>query len=148
MKSSSFAFFIALVRQVALSRFPELQLDPETAKDCVEWYNNGDGESCEYVRDYFGIIPEQFHRWNPQYTKLSTSSSKVPTSTSSAPTLGPSPTTWTDKGCFVEDPKMPILDQNMSPNGDASLTVPKCKNSCYRRAYEFVGPLPVAPVSR
>jgi hypothetical protein len=27
----------------------------------------------------------------------------------------------------------------MSPNGDASLSVSKCKNSCYRRAYSFAG---------
>jgi hypothetical protein len=27
----------------------------------------------------------------------------------------------------------------MSPNGDASLSVPECKNSCYRRAYTFAG---------
>lgn len=27
----------------------------------------------------------------------------------------------------------------MNPNGDGSLTIPKCKNTCYRRAYTFAG---------
>jgi hypothetical protein len=27
----------------------------------------------------------------------------------------------------------------MNPNGDASLSVPNCKNSCYRHAYPFAG---------
>jgi hypothetical protein len=36
--------------------------------------------------------------------------------------------------------RLPILLQNMSPTGgDASLTIPVCKASCYRRAYCFVG---------
>lgn len=27
----------------------------------------------------------------------------------------------------------------MNPNGDANLSIPKCKNSCYRRSYAFAG---------
>jgi hypothetical protein len=29
----------------------------------------------------------------------------------------------------------------MNPNGDGSLTIPKCKLTCYRRAYTFAGVL-------
>ena len=42
-------------------------------------------------------------------------------------------------GCYAEDPEMPILEQNINPDGDASLTVAKCKDTCYRRAYQFAG---------
>lgn len=34
---------------------------------------------------------------------------------------------------------MPILEQNMSPNGDLSLTVPKCQISCYSAGFGFAG---------
>ena len=34
---------------------------------------------------------------------------------------------------------MPILEQNMSPDGDSSLTIPECKNSCYRGGFGFAG---------
>lgn len=162
MKSTILCPLFALVaRQVTASRYPELQWDPETAEDCIEWYNNGDDQSCEYVRDYFGVTPEQFRQWNPSLgldckpwrrqsycivtqdrldnTPKPSISSTVSMTMTSALSLIPSPTAWTDKGCFVEDPKLPILDQNMSPNGDAALSVSECKNSCYRHGYEFAG---------
>jgi hypothetical protein len=67
MKTSILLSLVALARQVISTGSPQLQWDPDTAKDCVEWYNHGDDESksCEYVRDYFTITPEQFHKWNP-----------------------------------------------------------------------------------
>ncbi|KAK4035257.1 hypothetical protein C8A01DRAFT_38277 [Parachaetomium inaequale] len=168
MKLSVLFSLVALARQASssVSPTPLLQWDPDTAKDCVEWYNNGDGESCEYVRKLFGITPEQFTKWNPSVgldckpwdwqsycivtqerldntpppPMTTSSSTTTATSTTSSSTLGPSPTAWVDRGCYVEDPSLPILEQNMSPaGGDASLTIPKCKDSCYRRAYEFAG---------
>jgi hypothetical protein len=42
-------------------------------------------------------------------------------------------------GCYAQNPTRPILELNMNANGDASLTIPKCKNSCYRRAFNFAG---------
>lgn len=42
-------------------------------------------------------------------------------------------------GCYAEDSTLPILDKNMSPNGDTALTIPKCKNSCYLGSYKFAG---------
>ncbi|EMD87310.1 hypothetical protein COCC4DRAFT_31286 [Bipolaris maydis ATCC 48331] len=63
-------------------------------------------------------------------TPTTTSSSKVSSSTTSVATLAPSPTAGTALGCYPEDSTMPILEQNMNPNGNSSLTIAKCKNSC------------------
>lgn len=166
MKTSTILSLVALTHQVTASRNPELQWDPETAQDCVEWYNNYLGESCEYVRSHFGITPDEFHKWNPSVsldcqpwdyqsycivtlerlenaskTRTTSSTTITPTTTtSSAPTLGPSPTTWTDLGCYAEDPKLPILEENISPaGGDGSLTILKCQDACYRARYKFAG---------
>lgn len=161
MKSSFLLSVVVLTRYAASTGYPTLQWDPDTVKDCVEWYNNDEGETCEYVRNYFGITPAEFRTWNPSLgldckpwdyqsycivtesklnaTKPTTTSSKMSSSTTSVATLAPSPTSWTGLGCYVEDPTLPILEQNMNPNGDAALTIPKCKNSCYRRAFGFAG---------
>ncbi|GAB1317042.1 WSC domain-containing protein [Madurella fahalii] len=155
----------ALAHRVSCSRNPELQWDSETAPDCVEWYNNYEGESCEYVRNYFGITPEEFHKWNPSVsldcepwrwqsycivtlerlentnkTKTISTTAAPSTTTSSAPTLGPSPTSWIDLGCYEEDPDLRTLEENMSPpGGDGSLTIAKCQDTCYRARYKFAG---------
>lgn len=163
MRYSILLLVTALAQRVAASRYPELQWDPETAEDCVEWYNNGDDETCEYVRNYFGITPEEFTKWNPSVgldcqpweyqsycivtlgrindTAPTTTSSKVTsTTTTSAVTLGPSPTAWTDMGCYVQNADKSILETNLSPaGGDSALSVPKCKQSCYRRSYSIAG---------
>lgn len=162
MKASILLPLIALARQTVSTSTPLLQWDPETVKDCIEWYNSDEGMTCEDVRSYFGITPAEFHTWNPSVgldckpwyydqsycivtetkynaTRPTTTSSQATINTTTAATLGPSPTAWTALGCYVEDPKLPILEQNMNPNGDASLTIPECKNSCYRRAFGFAG---------
>ena len=46
--------FVAFVQRVASSRYPLLQWDPETVEDCIEWYDNGQGKTCEYVRELYG----------------------------------------------------------------------------------------------
>ncbi|KAK4150658.1 WSC domain-containing protein [Chaetomidium leptoderma] len=146
---------VALARRVSCSNNPELQWDPETAPDC----------SCEYVRSYFTITPEEFHKWNPSVsldcepwrwqsycivtlerlentnkTKTTFTTTASSTTTSSAPTLGPSPTGWLDLGCYEEDPELPILEKNTSPaGGDGSLTIAKCQDACYRARYKFAG---------
>ncbi|KAF2677517.1 WSC domain protein [Lentithecium fluviatile CBS 122367] len=161
--TSILLFLVALAHQATSTGVPELQWDPDTVKDCVEWYNNTDNESCESVRKLFGITPEEFHSWNPSLgldckpwrwqsycivtqEKLDkTKPTTTPTTTSATPTtstssLGPSPTAWTALGCYTENSKVPLLEKNMSPTGgDPALTIPKCKNSCYRRAYRFAG---------
>ncbi|KAL6161321.1 hypothetical protein ACJBU6_00441 [Exserohilum turcicum] len=162
----SFAAIISISIPQSLSILPHLQHEVFillVMKDCIEWYNNDESDTCDYVRKYFGITPAEFTAWNPSLstncepwyewtsycivteTKLNatrpttTSSSKVSSSTTGVATLAPSPTAWTALGCYVEDSTMPILEQNMNPNGDSSLTIPKCKNSCSRRAFGFAG---------
>ncbi|KAF2998802.1 hypothetical protein E8E13_001029 [Curvularia kusanoi] len=156
---------LTLACRVASDSVPTFDVDDNTAPNCVEWYNNAGRETCDAVLKSFGIPRQDFHEMNPsvgldcqpfnagqsfclitqekldQFTTKSSSSSIVTsTSTSSVFSLGPSPTAWNDKGCYVENEKLPILEQNMSPaGGDSSLSVPKCKNSCYRRAYAFAG---------
>ncbi|KAH6857506.1 WSC domain-containing protein [Alternaria alternata] len=162
MKLTAFIVLAELVRLVVSERRPNLQWDPETAKDCVEWFDGGWDLSCEETRKMFGISPELFHKWNPSvgldckpwnfqsYCVLTqervdteppkwTSTISTTTTTATSSTVTPSPTSWTDIGCYVEDPTFPLLDQNMSPNGDASLTIPDCKDTCYRDTYRFAG---------
>ncbi|KAK8146891.1 hypothetical protein G3M48_002466 [Beauveria asiatica] len=144
---------------------PLLDWDPNTVESCVEWYNNGMGETCEYIRDYFGITPEQFSSWNPSigldckpwefqsycivtkerneeysrtHTTTTTTTTKT-TETSSITALGPSPTSWADKGCFVEGTDTNILQKSMSGDGDDGLTIPKCQDLCYRERTRFTG---------
>lgn len=161
---ASLLFLLVAIRRACGTPSPTLQWGPETTKDCIEWYNNSDGESCEYIRSLFGITPEELHEWNPSVgldcqpweyqsycivtmekinntiTTTSSPSSTTTVSTSSIVTPGPSPTSWTDMGCYVEDPALPILEENLSPEGgDAALSIPKCENTCYLKAYVFAG---------
>ncbi|CAN9208331.1 unnamed protein product [Alternaria alternata] len=62
MKLTAFIVLAELVRLVVSARRPDLQWDPETVKDCVEWYDNGWDVSCEDTRKMFGISPELFHK--------------------------------------------------------------------------------------
>ncbi|KAH7311956.1 hypothetical protein BKA65DRAFT_158081 [Rhexocercosporidium sp. MPI-PUGE-AT-0058] len=152
-----------LARKASCTNYPLLPYDPKTTSDCADWFNNEYDQTCEWVRDYFRATPEEFSRWNPSVgldckpwynwnsycvitwtkfnqTQTTTTSTKTTVSTTStAPILGPSPTTWADMGCYVEDPKLPILDINVSPNGDPSLSIPKCWQTCYRRSCQYAG---------
>lgn len=148
------------------TRTPLLDYDPNTVDSCVEWYNNGMEETCEYVRDYFGITPEQFSSWNPsigldckpwkfqsycivtrerneEYSRThaptTTSATTSTTETSTTKALGPSPTSWEDMGCYAERTDKNILDKLMSGDGDDALTIPKCKDLCYRERSRFAG---------
>ncbi|KAK4137749.1 hypothetical protein BT67DRAFT_438990 [Trichocladium antarcticum] len=151
-----------LARQASCTDYPLLPHDPETTSDCADWFNNEDNRPCEWVRGYFKATPEEFSRWNPSvgldctpwynwnsycvitWTKINetmttTTTTTTTSATSTAPTLGPSPTAWTDMGCYVEDPAQPLLDVNFSPNGDPSLSIPKCWQACYRRFWAYAG---------
>ncbi|CAG5158783.1 uncharacterized protein ALTATR162_LOCUS5252 [Alternaria atra] len=162
MRTAFALSFAAFIQRAASTRNPLLQWDPDTVKDCIDWYNNGEGKTCEYVRELYGITPAEFNEWNPSVglnckgwywqsycvitqrkldsTETTTTSFEVTTtSTSKSPSLAPSSTAWNALGCYAQNPNRPILEQNMNPNGDASLSVPNCKNSCYRRAYPFAG---------
>ncbi|KAI8680789.1 hypothetical protein NCS56_00484900 [Fusarium sp. Ph1] len=153
-------------RLCAGSATPNLQWDPETIDSCVEWYDNADGETCEYVRKYVSITPEEFTAWNPSVgldckpwrwqsycivtkERLATAPPKprttqpttTTTSTPSTTTLGPSPAAWTHLGCYVDnDTAWPVLEKRVSKEGgDATLTIPKCEDTCYRAQFEFAG---------
>lgn len=54
MRTSLALLFTALAQRAVSTRSPLLQWDPDTVKDCVEWYNNGEGKTCEYVRKLVG----------------------------------------------------------------------------------------------
>jgi hypothetical protein len=54
MKTSLALLFAALVQRAISTRTPLLQWDPDTVADCIDWYNNGDGKTCEYVRELYG----------------------------------------------------------------------------------------------
>ncbi|KFY35671.1 hypothetical protein V494_05711 [Pseudogymnoascus sp. VKM F-4513 (FW-928)] len=153
---------VALVHQAACNG-PSLGFDPDTAADCIDWYDNGYGESCEEVLKYFHITPEEFHKWNPsvgldckpwQYLSYciltlekwntrpttTTSSSTTTTSTTKSATLEPSPTSWSSLGCYYQDSQLQLLEENLSPaGGDTALTIPKCQNTCYLRSYNIAG---------
>ncbi|KAH7087833.1 hypothetical protein FB567DRAFT_355273 [Paraphoma chrysanthemicola] len=162
MKHSFILSFATLIPLVASGATPLLQFDPNTTKDCADWYDVADGgETCDYVRKYFGITPAEFHDWNPSIgldctpwydsqsycivtwkktnsVKPSTASSLAPvSSTTSTSSLAPSPTAWESLGCYAKDANRPLLEQNMNPSGDGSLTISKCEETCYRRAYTF-----------
>lgn len=112
---------------------------------------------------YSPVTPEQFHELNPSVgldctpwdwqsycivtqrrldsvaTTSSTTTIANTTSATSTSSLAPSPTAWEALGCYAQNPNRPILQQNMSPNGDASLSIAACKNSCYLQGVKFAG---------
>jgi hypothetical protein len=122
----------------------------------------------KHILTSYTVTPEEFHSWNPSVgldcqpwyfasyciitqekldtvepNTASSRSSKVfftSTKTTASSSLAPSPTTWTGLGCYAQNAKGPVLEEDMSPvGGDASLSIPKCKDSCYRRAYRYAG---------
>ena len=145
------------------SATPGLQWDPDTIRSCVEWYDNDEGKSCEYVRSYFGITPEQFNAWNPSVgvdckrwdptqsycivtqekldnTPKSTTTSKLVVSTTTTSTLGASPPAWTALGCFFDNYTLPVLEKRISgTGGDLALTISKCQNACYLANLKYAG---------
>ncbi|KAK5996067.1 WSC domain-containing protein [Cladobotryum mycophilum] len=153
------------LRFCAASPYPEMQYDPDTTKDCLYWYNNIEGKTCQQVRDYFNLTPEEFAQWNPsvgvncdklwivgsycimtneKLAKLTaTASPSEATSTSTtttSTTLGPSPTAWKELGCYADRLNRSILDKLVSgKDGDAALTIPKCQDTCYRLDFQYAG---------
>jgi pyruvate/2-oxoacid:ferredoxin oxidoreductase beta subunit len=42
--------------------------------------------------------------------------------------------------CFEEGGYYPVIDKNVSPEGgDAALTIPGCRNTCYLKSYYYAG---------
>lgn len=145
--------------------FPGLEYDPATIASCVAWFDNSGDESCEEVRDTFGISAENFHEWNPSVgvdckgwrfqsycvltkdllrsaTTTTSTSTEAPTRTSTTSTLGPSPTLWEALGCYLDDTEPSTLDVLISKDGgDTDLTVSKCQDACYLASPKYYGGL-------
>jgi len=146
-------------RLCAASPQPIFSSDPETIDTCIDWWNNADdSSSCEEVREYFNISPEQFKKWNPSLSLdcepwrfplsycVSTSDRGPPpgvttttvdptsaTTTSEVSTHVPSPTSWVARGCYPDDdPEYPVLEFMVSEEGgDSSLDIDSCEDSCW-----------------
>lgn len=168
MKSALISFTVVALgsRLCVATPYPDMQYDPATTKDCVDWIDNTGSMTCKEVRDFFNITPEEFAQWNPsvgvncdklwimasycvltqqklsQLTATIASSTKpiTTTTTTSTTALRPSPTAWEELGCYAERPSRPILDKLVSDKGgDAALTIPKCQDTCYRLNYQYAG---------
>ncbi|KAJ2978900.1 hypothetical protein NQ176_g3563 [Zarea fungicola] len=143
-----------------------MQTDPDTVKDCVDWYDNDMRQTCAEVRKMLNISPKEFNDWNPSVgldcshwyyasycvltqsklnkltATMTSTTSTTTTTTTSTSTFGPSPTAWKTIGCYSAKRKggKTVLSHLISdPAGDGSLTLAKCQDSCYRLEYEFVG---------
>lgn len=154
---------LALPRAVLAGEWPSLQVDPDTIPPCVMWEDNANDLVSEEVREFWKTTAEDFSDWNPSVglnckpwrvqsycvvplARLpTTTSSKEPTttapSTSSASTLGPSPTSWSVLGCYMdENPKYSALEELLSEGGDDDdLTIAKCQDSCYEASFILAG---------
>ncbi|KAJ0417342.1 hypothetical protein BJY00DRAFT_315965 [Aspergillus carlsbadensis] len=53
--------------------------------------------------------------------------------------LAPSPTSWTDLGCYFDDPADPPLLETRVRSNDDALMIGGCQDACYRAGYEFAG---------
>lgn len=167
--SSSVGCLVALLASSPLSAAgptPELQYDPDTVSPCLMWVDNADDLNCEEVRQYWNITSREFSQWNPSVglncqpwgyqsycvvpqvrLPITTNSTAEPTTvttttvSTTTSSLGPSPTSWSSLGCYIDDDEaLPVLEKRISAEGgDASLTISKCKDSCYKAFLAFAG---------
>ncbi|KAJ3492171.1 hypothetical protein NLG97_g5465 [Lecanicillium saksenae] len=161
-----FCVAIAVVAGTCLAHaasVPQMQVDPATVKDCVDWYDNDMSQTCKEARDMLKISPEEFNAWNPsvgldcshwyyasycvltqsKLDRLTATQTATPTATATtSPTLGPSPTSWESLGCYSSERKdgRSVMETRLSDAaGDSKLTLAQCQDSCYRRASRFAG---------
>lgn len=165
MRSISFptaaGCLLALIapRLCAAGRHPQMQFDPDTIDTCIGWIDNYKDQTCEYIRDYFNITPEEFHLWNPSISvdcegwwpqsycviideKLpaeTTTTTELTTTTSTTSTLGPSPTSWNALGCYLDGTPPTLSERVSQEGGDEALTVLDCENDCYLSNLSFAG---------
>ncbi|KAL6803002.1 hypothetical protein GGI42DRAFT_359895 [Trichoderma sp. SZMC 28013] len=148
-----------VVRLCGAGPTPQLQWDPDTISSCMDWVDNVGKETCEYVRDMFGISPQDFHTWNPfvgldckpwniqsyciltrekwaSFTSTRSVSMSKTTSTSTSTSVSthvPSPTAWEALGCYTDDvPVLPVLENEYSKDGgDPALKISSCQSTCW-----------------
>ncbi|KFA67580.1 hypothetical protein S40285_08345 [Stachybotrys chlorohalonatus IBT 40285] len=148
---------------------PIYSSDPDTIESCIDWWNNADdSRSCEYVRNLFGITPEEFSAWNPSVSVdcepwlfplsycvstsdrvpppgATTTTPASPTTTTTTSSHAPSPTSWRARGCYTDnDPEYPVLEHLVTEEGgDASLDIAGCEDMCWEASVNgtvlFVG---------
>lgn len=90
-------------------------------------------------QSYCIVTKERLEEYSKTHTTTTTTSTTTTTETSSTRDPGPSPTSWAEKGCFVEGSDDNILESLMSGDGDDALTIPKCQDLCYREQTRFTG---------
>ncbi len=150
---------LTLAGRAASDNRPNLQWDPATAPDCVEWYDNTSSNTCSEIRSYFAITPEQFHAWNPSlgldcsgwrpatsycivtlgrlrdtYRSKSISNTVatatvILATTTYTTTYTATPTIWRSTGCYGNDPAKSGLDYEEAVEG--GMTPEKCQWACY-----------------
>ena len=148
---------------------PLLQWDPETTLPCVMWEDNTGELSCEEVRDYWTLTPEEFTRWNPSVGLDCTpwryqSYCVVPqeridedprpwptTTTTTMTTASDTATSTTSTSSLAPSPTAwnlrgcyPDEDEDLPVLEERvsvgdDLTISKCQDSCYRASFEFAG---------
>ncbi|EUC45686.1 hypothetical protein COCMIDRAFT_36583 [Bipolaris oryzae ATCC 44560] len=146
MRTSLALLFTALAQRAVSTRTPLLQWDPDTVYDFTpaefhEW-NPSVGLDCKPWRfqSYCTITQRKLDAWKPKTTSSQvTTTTTSTTSSSSSSSSAPSPTAWNALGCYAQYPTHPLLEQNLNADGDAALTVAKCKDSCYRRVFTYAG---------
>ncbi|KAI0400701.1 hypothetical protein F4802DRAFT_583692 [Xylaria palmicola] len=147
------------VALAAAGTHPKLQFDPDTISTCVEWFDESDTESCEYVRNLFGISPELFHTWNPSVgldctpwldqsyrildqdrlsSFLATHTTTHATTTTTTTTHVPSPTAWQQLGCYVDDDASSSVLETQVSSADSALTIAECETACWQASNETV----------
>lgn len=117
---------------IGIRRGGKYESDPETANDCIEFYDNDGSESCEHVRDAFSITPEQFHDWNPSIG-LDCKPWHNFVSYCIVTMRRLEDTVWQEQGCYkptTEGHAMEIYRNHEDRTLDQGLTIPKCLGSC------------------
>ncbi len=126
MKNFALLSLIGVIPRVIAGIDIQQNRDLDAARSSIEWHENNVGKR---------IMDADKRADSPP----STTDVATPTSTISTALLGPSPTTWTDRGCYANDPKGIVLAKDMTPEGDKFLTVAKCQNTCYQASYQYAG---------
>ncbi|KAI0968068.1 hypothetical protein F4678DRAFT_444455 [Xylaria arbuscula] len=162
MKSASLLALSYTLSLAVASPYPELQWDPATISTCVDWFDNGGSDTCEYVRHLFKISPEDFHAWNPsvgldckpwdyqsycvltreKLASLTSTTTTAPATTTTTKTTSsthaPSPTAWNALGCYTDDDAtFPVLETQVR-SADSSLTIEKCEDACWKASNDTV----------
>ncbi|PSK45189.1 WSC domain-containing protein 2 [Elsinoe australis] len=105
--------------------------NPSVGLHCAPWHD---------WTSYCVVDKAKLERFSATAIKTTTTTSKTLPASTTSTTLAPSPTVWRNLGCYIQDAQYPVLGENVSPSiAPGGLTVPKCKNTCYTKGYDFAG---------